>query len=130
MGYDKGHQEFHAVDMEEGFHEVPGYPWGFSEKILAGSLDEKNTRLLEELRLKRLIVLAGQNRTPDKPVTPQVENDQKGTDEPWKLPGQSSQQPAQTPPPKPDYENPKRKTARDAVAASPGTLSGRARSVA
>ena len=28
--------------MKEGFHTVPGYPWGFSEKILAGSLDEKN----------------------------------------------------------------------------------------
>ena len=42
MGYDKGHQEFHGVDMKAGFHTVPGYPWGFSEKILAGSLDEKN----------------------------------------------------------------------------------------
>ena len=42
MGYDKGHLEFHGVDMKEGFHIVPGYPWGFSEKILAGSLDEKN----------------------------------------------------------------------------------------
>ena len=42
MGYDKGHKEFHGVDMKEGFHTVPGYPWGFSEKILAGSLDEKN----------------------------------------------------------------------------------------
>jgi hypothetical protein len=97
--------------------------------MVRGSLDEKNTRLLEELRLKRLIVLGGQDRDPDKPVTPQVENDQKGTDKPWELPGQSSQQPAQKPPPKPDYENPKRKTARD-VAPSPGPLLGRARSVA
>src|ERR1700748_279086 len=52
MGYDKGHQEFHGVDMKGGFHTVPGYPWGFSEKILAGSLDEKNkvgnrTRILK-----------------------------------------------------------------------------------
>ena len=52
MGYDKGHKEFHGVDMKEGFHTVPGYPWGFSEKILAGSLDEKNkvgnrTRILK-----------------------------------------------------------------------------------
>ena len=52
MGYDKGHQEFHGVDMKEGFHTVPGYPWGFSEKILAGTLDEKNkvgnrTRILK-----------------------------------------------------------------------------------
>ena len=29
MGYDKGHKEFHGVDMKEGFHTVPGYPWGF-----------------------------------------------------------------------------------------------------
>jgi hypothetical protein len=52
MGYDKGHQEFQGVDMTEGFHKVPGYPWGFTEKILAGSLDEKNkvgnrTRILK-----------------------------------------------------------------------------------
>ena len=52
MGYDKGHKEFYGVDMKEGFHTVPGYPWGFSEKILAGSLDEKNkvgnrTRILK-----------------------------------------------------------------------------------
>ena len=50
--HDKGHQEFHGVDMKQGFHNVPGYPWGFSEKILAGSLDEKNkvgnrTRILK-----------------------------------------------------------------------------------
>ena len=52
MGYDKGHQEFHGVDMKEGFHTVPGYPRGFSRKFCAGSLDEKNkvgnrTRLLK-----------------------------------------------------------------------------------
>ena len=52
MGYDKGHKEFYGVDMKEGFHTVAGYPWGFSEKILAGSLDEKNkvgnrTRILK-----------------------------------------------------------------------------------
>ncbi|MCX7313531.1 MAG: cupin [Alphaproteobacteria bacterium] len=52
MGYDKGHREFYGVDMQEGFHTVAGYPWGFSEKILAGSLDEKNkignrTRILK-----------------------------------------------------------------------------------
>ena len=38
--------------MKDGFHTVPGYPWGFSEKILAGSLDEKGkvgnrTRILK-----------------------------------------------------------------------------------
>jgi hypothetical protein len=52
MGYDKGHKEFHGVDMTQGFQKVPGYPWGFTEKILAGSLDEKNkvgnrTRILK-----------------------------------------------------------------------------------
>ena len=52
MGYDKGHKEFYGVDMKDGFHTVPGYPWGFSEKILAGSLDDKNkvgnrTRILK-----------------------------------------------------------------------------------
>jgi hypothetical protein len=51
MGYDKGHKEFHAVDMGDGWHTIPGYPSGIQEKILAGGLDEKNkqgnrTRLL------------------------------------------------------------------------------------
>jgi hypothetical protein len=44
MGFDKGHHEFHNVDMQSGWHSIPGYPSGFSEKILAGSLDEKNKR--------------------------------------------------------------------------------------
>ena len=44
MGFDKGHHEFHALDMQAGWHTIPGYPPGFSEKILAGSLDEKNKR--------------------------------------------------------------------------------------
>ena len=44
MGYDKGHKEFYGVDMKEGFHTVPGYPWGFTEKILAGSLDVRPGR--------------------------------------------------------------------------------------
>ena len=44
MGFDKGHHEFHPVDMKEGWHAVPGYPPGFYEKILAGSLDEQNKR--------------------------------------------------------------------------------------
>jgi hypothetical protein len=30
--------------MQAGWHTIPGYPPGFSEKILAGSLDEKNKR--------------------------------------------------------------------------------------
>jgi hypothetical protein len=51
MAFHKGHIEFARLDTKNGFRPVPGYPWGFSEKILAGSLDEKNkvgnrTRLL------------------------------------------------------------------------------------
>ena len=42
MAYNKGHLEFHNLDTKAGFEKVPGYPWGFTEKILAGSLDEKN----------------------------------------------------------------------------------------
>jgi hypothetical protein len=34
--------EFTTLDLNEGFHDVPGYPPGFRERILAGSLDEKN----------------------------------------------------------------------------------------
>jgi hypothetical protein len=44
MGFDKGHHEFHTLDMGAGWHTIPGYPPGFAEKILAGSLDEKNKR--------------------------------------------------------------------------------------
>ena len=44
MGFHKGHKEFHTLDMQDGWHVVPGYPPGFSEKILAGSLDEKGKR--------------------------------------------------------------------------------------
>jgi hypothetical protein len=44
MGFDKGHKEFHTLDMQGGWRKVPGYPPGFSEKIIAGDLDEKNKR--------------------------------------------------------------------------------------
>ncbi len=44
MGYDKGHKEFHGVNMKEGFHNVPGYPWGFSEKILADRSTRRTSR--------------------------------------------------------------------------------------
>lgn len=36
----------------------------------------------------------------EKETSPGVKEGRKGTDEPWKRPGQSSQDPAQTPPPK------------------------------
>jgi hypothetical protein len=47
----KPHLEFTGVDTASGFTVPPGYPSGFKEKILAGSLDEQNrkgsrTRLL------------------------------------------------------------------------------------
>ena len=51
MSVNKLHSEFDAVDLHKGFATLPGYPPGFTEKILAGSLDETNrkgsrTRLL------------------------------------------------------------------------------------
>jgi hypothetical protein len=51
MGYDKGHKEFHSLDMHGGWHTPPGYPPGIQQKILAGGLDEaakrgNRTRLL------------------------------------------------------------------------------------
>lgn len=47
----KPHLEFAGVDLASGFTVPAGYPSGFKEKILAGSLDEANrkgsrTRLL------------------------------------------------------------------------------------
>ena len=44
MGFHKGHKEFHALDMHEGWHTLPGYPPGIEEKIIAGALDEKAHR--------------------------------------------------------------------------------------
>ena len=44
MGYHKGHKEFHVLDMQDGWHSLPGYPAGIQEKIIAGELDEKNKR--------------------------------------------------------------------------------------
>lgn len=51
MSVNKLHSEFSAVDLQSGFATPPGYPSGFTEKVLAGGLDEKNrkgtrTRLL------------------------------------------------------------------------------------
>ncbi len=51
MGFDKGHQEFHKLDLSEGWHTPPGYPAGIQQKIIAGELDEvrkqgNRTRLL------------------------------------------------------------------------------------
>ena len=44
MGYHKGHKEFHALDLAQGWETLPGYPPGIQQKIIAGALDEKNKR--------------------------------------------------------------------------------------
>jgi hypothetical protein len=40
----KEHKEFHALDMDEGWQPVPGFPAGFDRKLLAGFLDDANKR--------------------------------------------------------------------------------------
>jgi hypothetical protein len=47
----KQHDEFYAVDLDDGWATPAGYPAGIKQKILAGALDEENrsgtrTRLL------------------------------------------------------------------------------------
>jgi hypothetical protein len=44
MGFDKGHKEFHAIDMSEGWRTPAGYPSGIEQKIIAGDLDEQARR--------------------------------------------------------------------------------------
>jgi hypothetical protein len=44
MKFEKGHQEFHTLDMASDWQTPPGYPAGFKQKIIAGALDEKNKR--------------------------------------------------------------------------------------
>ena len=44
MGYDKGHKEFHKLNLQDGWHSLPGYPDGIQEKIVAGALDETGKR--------------------------------------------------------------------------------------
>src|SRR5438445_478458 len=44
MAINKLHDEFHALDMTKGWEVLPGYPAGIQQKILAGSLDEKERR--------------------------------------------------------------------------------------
>ena len=41
MDYNKGHMVFTSLNLKEGIHNVSGYPPGFSERILAGALDEE-----------------------------------------------------------------------------------------
>ena len=40
----KQHLEFVGVDMKEGWAVPPGYPQGFTQKILASDIDEVNKR--------------------------------------------------------------------------------------
>jgi hypothetical protein len=44
MGFDKGHKEFHKLEMQTAWHTPAGYPAGIQQKIIAGDLDEKNKR--------------------------------------------------------------------------------------
>jgi hypothetical protein len=44
MGFDKGHKEFHKLNLNEGWETLPGYPDGIQQKIIAGALDEKGKR--------------------------------------------------------------------------------------
>jgi hypothetical protein len=44
MTFDKGHKEFHALDMQGGWQVLAGYPPGFQQKIIAGALDENSKR--------------------------------------------------------------------------------------
>ena len=38
--FDKGHLEFHSVDLDAGWETPEGYPAGIEQKVLAGALDE------------------------------------------------------------------------------------------
>lgn len=44
MAINKQHEEFHLLDMTEGWHTPQGYPPGIKQKILSGELDEKVKR--------------------------------------------------------------------------------------
>ena len=44
MPIQKEHLEFFSPDLNKGWSAPPGYPDGIEEKILAGTLDEKNQR--------------------------------------------------------------------------------------
>ncbi len=44
MGFDKGHKEFHKLEMQTGWQTPAGYPAGIQQKIIAGDLDEDNKR--------------------------------------------------------------------------------------
>jgi hypothetical protein len=59
MGFDKGHKEFHRLEMQTAWHTPAGYPAGIQQKIIAGDLDEKNKRSNGSLdMLEKLFLIA------------------------------------------------------------------------
>jgi hypothetical protein len=44
MAVNKAHDEFHTLDMEQGWEVPAGYPRGIQQKILSGALDEASKR--------------------------------------------------------------------------------------
>jgi hypothetical protein len=44
MPVNKRHDEFHRVDLSNGWETPPGYPEGIKQKVLAGALDEEGRR--------------------------------------------------------------------------------------
>lgn len=44
MGFQKVHDEFRRLAMDEGWETLPGYPPGIQQKIIAGGLDEAGKR--------------------------------------------------------------------------------------
>src|SRR5262252_9383202 len=44
MAVVKEHKEFYTVDLKRGWENLPGYPAGIQQQVLAGFLDEKSRR--------------------------------------------------------------------------------------
>ena len=44
MAIQKEHKEFYKVDLDRGWENLPGYPDGIRQQVLAGFLDEKKKR--------------------------------------------------------------------------------------
>ena len=53
MGFDKGHHEFHAVDMQAGWRRIPGYPAPWSKNPLTSN----RVRLRERLKSSTPLVM-------------------------------------------------------------------------
>jgi len=48
----KEHTEFHKIDLERGWENLPGYPDGIRQQVLAGDLDENKGRGFRTRHLK------------------------------------------------------------------------------